>query len=183
MNKEYTFYIKKSLFFFSFLLTVLAVMLFVVFIFMDYTYITNKENTLKLMEVWRIISVIFLGFSLLGGYRIFKKLIQKEPEIIIDKTGLYFDPKVGKIIWDDIDEIKIKYIGSDIITFSDNCLFYVYLKNPRQYIKDGKILRKIENRKRRNSYGDLQFTNICFRKQTEEIKNVIEYYLKVDRLN
>ena len=73
MKQEYTFYVKKTLFFFSFLLTILSVILFLVFIFIDYNYITDKESTLKLMELWRVISVFFLFFSLIAGYRIFKK--------------------------------------------------------------------------------------------------------------
>ena len=75
----------------------------------------------------------------------------------------------------EIDGIDIKAIN--IIPYADNTYFIcILLKDPAKYIKNTKLLNKLNKQKRTIKWGHIRFSSLYFKKEFNNIIEIMKYY-------
>ena len=108
----------------------------------------------------------------------FKEIFNNKPVLIVNKNGIHEETSrnsVGMIKWRDIKNINI-------IPYMDNTYFIgIVLKEPEKYITDSKRLIKIKRKKTTNKWGHVYFSSLYFKKEFNEINELMKHYFSLSK--
>lgn len=164
--------IKTSLFLF---IISLIMILPILFYFVDFEFITSE---VPLIAVIGSIIALPILISCTGHY--FKQIFNNNPVLIINEQGI--DERmsfnyVGIIKWDDIENITV-------VPYMDNTYFIgIILKSPEKYIKNEKLLNRLNKQKGTKKWGHISFSSFYFKKEFESVIALMMYYYKLHTVN
>ena len=139
--------------------------------------VLNKEE-MPLFFV--ILCIILIPILAICAIFYFRQIFNNKPVLIVNQKGIteYMSARsVGFIKWEDIEYINVfPYLGN---TFC----FCIYLKRPEKYIKNEKLLRKLNNQKSTKKWGHIFFTSIYFIKEFNVVSDTMKYYFEKSKEN
>ena len=178
MEKEIIIERKKSksirISLFMFIITLIMI-LPIVFYFGDFDFITSD---IPLVTV--IVAIVILPVLILTTIYYFKQLFNNKPVLIVNEIGIeegMSTYSTGLIKWEDIE-------GVTIIPYMDNTYFIgILLKRPEKYIKNEKLLNRLNKQKSTKKWGHVHLSSIYFEKEFKDVVNLISYYWKQNKNN
>ena len=138
----------------------------------------SDEEGMPLFVV--ILSIILIPILALCAIYYFRQIFNNKPVLIVNQKGIteYMSARsVGFIKWEDIENINV-------FPYLDNTFYIcIYLKRPEKYIKNKKLLRKLNNRKSTQKWGHIFFTSIYFKKEFSVVAETMKYYFDKSKEN
>lgn len=152
---------------FMFLATVLLILPIIDY-FADISWITS--------DIPLYVVIIFILFAPIFAFctvHYFKQIFNKKPVLIVNEIGINEGMSynsVGMIRWEDIQKINI-------IPYMDKIYHIcIMLKIPEKYIKNQKLLNKLNRRSKTNNWGHIMFSTLYFKKEFKEVIEIMRYY-------
>lgn len=178
MEKEIIIERKKSksirISLFVFIITLIMI-LPIVFYFADFDFITSD---IPLVVV--IIAIIVLPVLIWTTIYYFKQIFNNKPVLIVNENGIeegMSTYSTGLIKWEDIEDVTI-------IPYMDNTYFIgILLKRPEKYIKNEKLLNRLNKQKSTKKWGHVRLSSIYFKKEFKDVVNLISYYWEQSKNN
>ena len=150
--------------FFATIITTLPIILY----FADLSFITSEVPLYV-----AVIGIVCAPICGLCTIAYFKEIFNEKPVLIINECGLQEEinyNSVGLIKWEDIKAINI-------IPYADNTYFIcILLKDPAKYIKNTKLLNKLNKQKSTIKWGHIRFSSLYFKKEFNNIIEIMKYY-------
>lgn len=152
---------------FMFIITLLTI-LPIVFYFGDFDFITFDIPSV----------VVILAFAILPALiwatiYFFKQIFNDKPVLIVNEKGIeegMSTYSTGLIAWEDIEDVTI-------IPYMDNTYFIgILLKSPEKYIKNEKLLNRLNKRNSTKKWGHVSISSMYFKKEFKDVVNLISYY-------
>lgn len=139
--------------------------------------VLNKEE-MPLFFV--ILCIILIPILAICAIFYFRQIFNDKPVLIVNQKGIteYMSARsVGFIKWEDIENINV-------IPYLDNTFYIgIYLKRPEKYIKNEKLLRKLNKQKSTKKWGHIFFTSIYFKKEFSVVAETMKYYFEKNKEN
>ena len=178
MEKEIIIERKKSksirLSLFMFIITLIMV-LPIVFYFGDFDFITSD---IPLVAV--ILAIAILPVLIWTTTYYFKQIFNHKPVLIVNEKGIEEGMSTycaGLIKWEDVDDVTI-------IPYMNNTYFIgILLKRPEKYIKNEKLLNRLNKQNSRKKWGHIILSSIYFKKEFKNVVELIKYYFDTKRNN
>ena len=83
----------------------------------------------------------------------------------------------GLIKWEDVDDVTI-------IPYMNNTYFIgILLKRPEKYIKNEKLLNRLNKQNGTKKWGHIRLSSIYFKKEFKNVVELIKYYFDTKRNN
>ncbi len=138
----------------------------------------SDEEGMPLFVV--ILCTILIPILALCAIYYFRQIFNDKPVLIVNQKGIteYMSARsVGFIKWEDIEYINV-------FPYLDNTFYIcIYLKRPEKYIKNEKLLRKLNKQKSTKKWGHIFFTSIYFKKEFNVVSDTIKYYFEKSKEN
>lgn len=138
----------------------------------------SSEDGMPLFVV--ILCITLIPILLFCAVYYFKQIFNNKPVLIVNQNGIteYMSARsVGFIKWEDIENINV-------FPYLDNTFYIcIYLKRPEKYIKNEKLLRKLNNKKSTQKWGHIFFTSIYFKKEFSVVSETMKYYFEKNKEN
>ena len=136
----------------------------------------SDEEGMPLFVV--ILCTILMPILAICAIFYFRQIFNDKPVLIVNQKGIteYMSARsVGFIKWEDIEYINV-------FPYLDNTFYIcIYLKRPEKYIKNKKLLRKLNNRKSTQKWGHIFFTSIYFKKEFNVVSETMKYYFEKNK--
>jgi hypothetical protein len=138
----------------------------------------SSERGMPLFVV--ILCIILIPILAICAIFYFRQIFNDKPVLIVNQKGIteYASARsVGFIKWEDIEYINV-------FPYFDNTFYFcLYLKRPEKYIKNEKLLRKLNNSKYTKKWGHIFFTSLYFKKEFNVVSDTMKYYFEKSKKN
>ena len=149
-------------------ITTLLMILPIVFYFGDFDFATFDIPSVVVILAFAILPVLIWA-----TIYFFKQIFNDKPVLIVNEKGIeegMSTYSTGLIEWEDIEDVTIT-------PYMDNTYFIgILLKSPEKYIKNEKLLNRLNKRNSTKKWGHVSISSMYFKKEFKDVVNLISYY-------
>ena len=155
-------------------------------LFCVFDFFLDFVPTLTLPPIIGILSIPLIPICLLCFVSYFKDIFNTTPALIINNSGIcehISKDSAGLIKWEDIECINLISTPQAYLNprSTENYFICIVLKQPEKYIKNQKLLTKLEKQKNTKQWGHIRFGMLFFKDNFEKIIRNIERYHPINR--
>ena len=164
--------IKTSLFMF---IITLIMILPIVFYFGDFDFITSN---VPLVAV--ILDIVILPVLIWSTVYYSKQIFNNKPVLIVNSKGIEEGMSTyasGIMRWEDIEDITV------MPNLDETYFIGIILKKPEKYIKNEKLVNRLNRQKSTKKWGHVRISSMYFKKEFKDVMKLISYYLEQSRNN
>ena len=117
--------------------------------------------------------IVIAPFMTWCGIGYVKQIFNENPVLIVNENGLYEQMSrnsVGMIEWDDIQDINV------VPHMNNTHWICIILKEPEKYIKDPKMLDRLNKQRKTAMWGHVIFSSLYFKRDIKKVTAVMKYY-------